>query len=366
MFPKTIHIMTAGLTPGDAVSNFVLSSGHILRQAGISVYIYADHIAPALASQARHSRHYPNTGDDFLWFHYSIYADNVTIALNSRDTKLLDFHGICPPHLFAGQNEQLAMLCQQGLDLLPSLHNRFNHYVVHSEYSRQWLQSLNFPAANIHKIFYCIDTSLFTGEDAPLAASLRQLDYFLMVGRIVPQKDVLALLEIFSYVNKERPDSVLILVGTRQQTGKYQQQIEALISQKGLQKRIIFTDQVNNPAVLEALFRRARLLFVTSEWESFCVPVAESLYFGTPTAVHHVPPLPEVAGPAGIVFDKAAPQAAAEAVLALLADNGRYQQMRHTTSQWASQYSDEALAQNLQQFLATINWQAQDPMLEVR
>jgi glycosyltransferase involved in cell wall biosynthesis len=146
----------------------------------------------------------------------------------------------------------------------------------------------------------------------------------------------------------------LILVGTRQQTGKYQQQIEALIARKGLQNRVLFTDQVNNPAVLEGLFRHARLLFVTSEWESFCVPVAESLFFSVPTAVHHVPPLPEVAGPAGLVFDKADPQAAANQVLALLGDDARYRQMRQAATSWAAQYSDEALADNLKQFFARI------------
>lgn len=354
MIPNTIHIMTAGLTPGDAISNFVLSSGRILRDWGANVYLYADHVAPQLANVARHSRFYPNTGAEFLWFHYSLYADNLALALDSRDFKIMDFHGICPPRLFAGQNEHLAFLCQQGLDVLPSLYDRFNHYVVHTEYSREWLQSLNFPADNIHKIFYCIDTSVFTGEDAELAAALSKLDYFLMVGRIVPQKDVLALVEIFSHVNQARPSTVLILVGTRQQTGKYQQQIEGLIAQKGLQNRVLFTGQVNNPAVLEALFRHARLLFVTSEWESFCVPIAESLHFGVPTAVHQVPPLPEVAGPAGLVFDKADPAAAAAQVLAVLADEGRYQAMRRATTAWAAQYSDDALTENLKQLFSRI------------
>jgi hypothetical protein len=69
MFPTTIHMMTAGLTPGDAVSNFVISSGRILRNFGVQVYLYADHVAPSLASEARHSRFYPNNGQEFLWFH---------------------------------------------------------------------------------------------------------------------------------------------------------------------------------------------------------------------------------------------------------------------------------------------------------
>lgn len=352
--PPTIHIMTAGLTPGDALSNFAISSRRILREWGTTVHLYADHIAPQYGGIARHSRFYPNSGTDFLWFHYSIYADNVEIALASRDKKMMDFHGICPPRLFDGQNEHMAYLCQQGLDVLPTLHDKFGSYVVHSEYSREWLQSLNYPADKINKLFYCIDTSMFTGEDEELAASLTQLDYFLMVGRIVPQKDVLALVEIFSQINRARPSTVLILVGTRQQAGKYQQQIEALIAQKGLQNRVLFTDQVNNPAVLEALFRHAKLLFVTSEWESFCVPIAESLHFGVPTAVHDVPPLPEVAGPAGLVFDKANPTAAATQVLALLADETRYQTMRQATTVWAAQYTDSALAENVKQLFTRL------------
>lgn len=353
-FLNTIHIMTAGLTPGDAISNFVISSGRILRERGAKVYLYADHIAPQYGGIARHSRFYPNSGDDLLWYHYSIYTDNVEIALASHDFKIMDFHGICPPRLFAGQNEHLAFLCQQGYDVLPSLKDKFDSYVVHTEYSRDWLKRLNFPEDKITKVFYCIDTSAFVGEDAELAKSLSKLDYFLLVGRIVPQKDVLALIQIFSFINQQIPETVLILAGSRNQAGKYQQQIEKLIAQNGLQDRVMFTDQVNNPAVLEALFRHARLLFVTSEWESFCVPIAESLHFGVPTAVHQEPPMPEVAGPAGLVFDKADPEAAANEVLALLNDPDRYQQMRQMALDWSTQYSDAALADNIKNLFAHI------------
>lgn len=349
----TIHIMTADLKPGDAVSNFAVSCQRILRSWGVRAYLYADHVAPEMASVGRHSRYYQPTGHDLLWFHYSIYADNLNIALASPDYKLLDFHGICPPRLFHGQNEHLAAMCQKGLDLLPSLHNQFDGYVVHSEYSRDWLQGLNFPADKIQKIFYCIDTSSFTGEDAELAASLAKLDYFLMVGRIVPQKDLLALIDIFSHIHQAKPDAVLVVVGTRQQTDRYQQQIDTAVRQKRLQHRVLFTDHVSNPAVLAALFRQARFLLVTSEWESFCVPIAESLYFGTPTAVHHLPPMPEVAGPGGVLFDKADPAAAAQQLLSILDDDGRYQQLRQSARQWADQYADTALAHNLQQLLAT-------------
>lgn len=345
--PATFHIMTAGFAPGDAIGNFMVSSSRILADWGAKAYLYADTIAPQLGSSAKHSRYYPNTGHDFLWYHYSIFSENAEIAMKSRDFKIMDFHGISPPHLFAGQNEPMAALCQKGIDLLPLLKGTFDAYVVHSEYSREWLESLGYPRDKIFKIPLCIDTTVYPPPDAELTANLQKLDYLLMVGRIVPQKDVAALVEIFSLVHQERPEMVLMLVGSRAHADKYQKQLERLIAQKGLQNRVMFTGQINNRAVLAALFSHARLLLVTSEWESFCVPVAESLHFGVPTAVHNIPPLPEVAGPAGLVFDKAHPDKTAAEIVALLADNGRYQQMRQTALSWASQYTDKALVKNI-------------------
>ena len=354
--PLKVSIMTAGLTPGDAISNYAISTARILRQWGARVTIYADNIAPQYGAIAQKSQFYQDNGDGILWFHYTLYSENVEIALASREFKIMDYHGICPPHLFRGQNAHLEYLTQKGIELRPSLRDKFDQYIIHTEYMRQELQSMGYPPEKINKIFYCIDTSHFTDgvADAQLATDLAKLDYFLLVGRIVPQKDVLALVEVFAEINKQRPDTVLVIVGNRDQTPKYQRQIDQLVAARGVEKRVMFTGQVNNPAVLAALFANARLLFVTSEWESFCVPIAESLFFGVPTAVHLAPPMPEVAGPAGIVFDMANPAAAAAEVLALLDDPQRYQTMKETAVSWAQQYTSASLEQNLQSFLRKI------------
>ena len=183
--------MTAGLTPGDAVSNYAFNLARLFRQWGAKATVYADFIAPQLQSQAEQSRMYRPTGNDLLWFHYSIWADNVQQALDSPDLKFMDYHGICPPRLFAGQNAHLEYLCQHGLDMLPSLAGRFEQVVIHSEDSRQILQGHGFRAERLHKIFYTVDTAKYgAGEDAELSASLAQLEYVLLVGRIVPQKDL--------------------------------------------------------------------------------------------------------------------------------------------------------------------------------
>ena len=187
-----------------------------------------------------------------------------------------------------------------------------------------------------------------------MSASLAQLEYVLLVGRIVPQKDIGALIDIFARLHAARPNMVLILAGTRDQTKGYAAQLDRQIAAYGLESRVLFAGQVNNPAVLGALYRHARLLFVTSEWESFCVPIAESLYFGVPAAVHNQEPMVEVAGPAGLVFDKRRPDEAAAAVLALLDDPARYAALKREATAWAARYDDAALERNVLGFLEQV------------
>ena len=353
MTPLTIHFMTPTLSPGDAIGNYLLTSAQLWRQWGATVYLYADAIAPVYGGIAQPSTFYRPTGQDLLWYHYSIYADNITIATHSPDFTVMDFHGITPPHLFAGQDDHLQFLCQKGLDLLPTLTDAFDLCVVHSEYTREQLQMNGYK--QIHKLPLCLDTTRFNGQlDEALATNLAHLEYLLFIGRLVPQKDILALLDIFEQVQRQRPHMILILVGSRQVASNYQRQIDRAIKKKGLENRILFTGQVNHTAVLAALLQQAQFLLVTSEWETFCVPVVEAMYFGTPAIVHDVPPLPEVAGTGGLIIDKHQPQHTAVTILNYLEDQTRYRQLATAAQAQATHFTDKALESSLLQMLTDV------------
>ena len=159
----TLNIMTAALSPGDAIGNYILTSARLWREWGAHVNIYADAIHPTYQRLALPSRLYWPTSQAILWAHYSIYSQNIALMQSSTDWKVMDFHGISPPHLFAGQNEHLQALCQQGWDTLPTLANTFDACVVHSDYSRQVLIEHGFAADNIYKLPLCVDTFRFEG-----------------------------------------------------------------------------------------------------------------------------------------------------------------------------------------------------------
>lgn len=357
----TVNMMTAAFVPGDAIGNYLLTSSRLWRKWGTRVALFADHIAPAYGSIAKRSTFYLHTGHDILWFHFSLYANNVQQMMESKDFRILDFHGITPPHLFIGTDKNLQILCQKGLELLPQLPEMFNFYLVHSEYARQQLLDNGFAPEKIYKLPYCVDNSrLGRASEHTLLQELTQLEYFLFIGRLVPNKDVLSLLDIFAHVQKKRPNSVLVLIGTRSYAIEYQRQIDRRVEQLELNSRVIFTGQISD-AALAAFLRHAKLLFVTSDHEAFCVPIIEAMYFGVPPVVHHIAPLPEVAGEAGLVIDKNDPAQAATAVLQLLNDPIRYQNLSQLGRQRILEFTEEALATAL---LTVLKQEFQIPSLE--
>lgn len=350
--PLTIHLMTAALSPGDAIGNYMLTTARLLRQWGVRVYLYADHIDPALGALAARSHFYHPTGRDILWYHYSIYADNLTLARQSPDYKIMDYHGISPPRLFDGQNAYLAALCRRALVELPTLAGVFDAQVVHSEVMRQELAAHGFAAATTAAFPLCVDTEHFAaGPDPALCAWLARLRYLLFVGRIVPQKDVLTMLRLFAVVQAARPDVRFIVVGSRHLTPAYQREIDRLVQRLGLGQRVFFSGPVYNPAVLAALYQQAAFYLAVSEWESFCAPVAEAAFFGTPSVVHAIPPLPEVAGPGGVVIDKSRLDAAVAVIVRYLDDPPAHQALRRAAQGWGRRYTSAALAANLLSFL---------------
>lgn len=348
----TVNIMTAVLSPGDAIGNYIVTKVRLLREMGCRVRLYADAIHPEFPLMARQTKWYVSTGASVLWYHYSIYTPNVAIAQASADFKIMDYHGISPPELFSAWDTHLADLCARGRALLPALCCDFNYYVVHSDYARQELMAHGYEASLITKLPLCVDLTRLRplAEDSALVALLAQTPYLLFVGRIVPQKDIGRLLEIFGLVYQQRPDLKLILVGSREQLPGYQAQLEALVAAAGLQDAVLFTGQINEAAVLATIISQAQYLVVVSEWESFCVPVVEALAFGVPSIVHDLPPLPEVGGPAAVVIDKHQPGMAAQRIIALLENPAKRQRLQTAAYEQAQQFTDDALRQVLQRF----------------
>ena len=345
-----IHMMTPVLTTGDAIGNYAVSLQRAFRALGLNVRLYADYIDPAFKHEARPTSAYRPTGEDILYFHYSIWSENFAALDRSTDFKILDYHGVAPPHLSIDFDPGMAALCQKGIDALPKYASVFDRCVYHAENGRWDLEQAGYK--RFSKVRLPVDTTFFgIEEDQALSAMLKDLEYILFVGRIVPQKDALAIVRVFGEVSKRRPDAVLFMVGGHDVLPGYVRQVRDEIKRQGIEGRVRMTDKISSRAMLTSLYRHAKFLVSLSEWENCCVPTGEAMFFRLPVINAGAVPLPENVGDAGVLIDKTDPVAAGKLIDEAWGDPKIYAQLQENAEKRSSWFTDEALVENLRLLL---------------
>jgi len=333
--------MTATLAAGDAIGNYI----EMLRAAFSprhEIAIFADlgtREIPFLPSYA-----YVARPGDILWFHYSIYSENFA-CLRGRgpDFKILDFHGVCPPELYAEDEQDLKRLAARAIEALPQMREVFDLCLVHSDYSESVLRRAGYE--RIVKTPLAIGNALAEAKEQPfLAEHLSRLEYLLFVGRVVAQKDILGMIELFDQIRRRRPELKLWIVGNRQASVQYQGQIQELLARLGIKRHVGFAGRLANPSLLKPFFKYARLFVTLSKWETFCVPVVEAMGFGVPTVTTERTCLPEIMGGTGLLADRDNLDGAAEQVATLLADEKRHEDLRRRCIERAPSFREEQMA----------------------
>lgn len=348
-----IHQMTATFVPGDAIGNYVLTLRRIFAELGVAGDIFADHVHPSLSHLWKPSSEYRPTGHDVLWFHYSIGADNFRYLENNPDRLVMDFHGVTPPHLIDGDDGTLARRAREAIQALPTYVHRFHLCVAHSDYACNELRAQGY--ARVKKIPLVVDTDRFNAkEDKVLSQLLARLEYMLFVGRIVPQKRVVDIVRTFAALKRLRPHMKLFLVGDTGVLPGYAHQVEALIRDLGLTSEVMLTGPIAQADMLTSLYQHAAVTLILSEWETFCLPAVESLYFGTPVVYPDIPPLREVVGDAGIRVQRERHAETAQAIHALLEDEASYKHLQALGRARAAQFTRQVLEERLRLLLPLI------------
>lgn len=348
-----IHQMTATLVPGDAIGNYVLTLQRIFAELGYAGDIFADHVHPALSYLWKPSSEYRPTGEDILWFHYSIGAENFRYLENNPDRLVMDFHGVTPPSLLKGDDGTLAQRAREAIQALPTYVHRFHLCVAHSDYACNELRAQGY--ARVEKVPLVVDTDRFNHkEDKALSRLLARLEYTLFVGRIVPQKRVVDIVRTFAALKRLRPHMKLFLVGDTGVLPGYAHQVEALVRDLGLTSEVMLTGPIAQADMLTSLYRHAAVTLILSEWETFCLPAVESLYFGTPVVYPDIPPLREVVGDAGIMVQRERHAETAQAIHALLEDRAGYKHLQALGQARAAQFTRQVLEERLRLLLPLI------------
>ena len=164
--------------------------------------------------------------------------------------------------------------------------------------------------------------------------------FILTVSNSYPHKNLNALVKAFGLI-EDRSECALVIAGpARRGEG------ELLAERARLKRpeRVVRLQGIPFEALL-ALYQSAEVFALPSLYEGFGLPLIEAMAGGAPVACSDIPVFREVAAEAAAFFDPNSPKAIADALIALLEDAGRREELSRAGRSRATAFTWEKAAQ---------------------
>lgn len=341
-----VAILSPSFTTADAVSNDALGMSAALTRAGFEVRLFCEsHSLPVSGirdiSRVRGFLKDPN---DILIYHYSRgWTPALELVQQLKCRRVIRYHNITPARFFTEFSDYDRELCEMGRrQLVDLISARCDLYLSASAFSAQELielgadQSRSFVVPPFHRTDHLEsiepDNSIVSNHTGPAAR-------LLCVGRVLPHKGQLQLIEIFSdYYHTFNSDSKLFIVGKGGEGfSPYSKLLHRSVERLGVKDAVVFTGAVSEQA-LKAYYLLADTFVTVSEHEGFCVPLVEAMAMKVPITAFGSTAIPETVGDAGIIWEERNPLLIVESINRLMTDDSlrtslglrgvtRYQQM---------------------------------------
>ncbi|MEM1120601.1 MAG: glycosyltransferase family 1 protein [Bacteroidota bacterium] len=152
----------------------------------------------------------------------------------------------------------------------------------------------------------------------PNLAFLKNLpsEYLLYVGSIIERKNLLTAVKALELLPEKRRIP-LVVVGNGK---KYKKKVQNYISQKGLDRWVIWLTDVTSVQALKHLYEKAKLLIYPSHYEGFGLPIVEAMLCQTPVITANLSALKEAGGQSAKLVNPNDLNAISYAILEILED----------------------------------------------
>ncbi|MEJ8734542.1 glycosyltransferase [Mediterraneibacter sp. ICN-202921] len=160
------------------------------------------------------------------------------------------------------------------------------------------------------------------------------------VGRFSPQKNHKLLIKCMANILKENKNIKLVLIGE----GELKNEIEQLVSELKLNENVHFTGNVSN---VEEYLAAADIYVMTSDYEGLPLSVIEAMAAGLPIVTTKAGGVVNLVkdGQNGILVDVGDEEAISDAVLNLIKDSEKRQEMGEKSQELAKEYSVERMVE---------------------
>jgi len=279
---RAVHQFHSGSAAGDAITNAMLLIRGRLRALGYRSEIYVEHLDSALAAELHGLGELPQHNDYILLLHHSMGFDAYERIVRLMVPKILIYHNITPPELFAGQRE-IQAYAELGRKQLAGLREHVVAALADSEFNAMELRKLGFSEPQACTLLFDLDVLRHQLHHATDTRDAGKPFTWLFVGRVVASKCQLELVEAFAAFRRiYRRPCELVLVGHQDGAGReYAAAVKARVHALGLQNDVVLTGVVTDD-VLMSHYRRADIYVSLSRHEGFGVPLVEAAVAGVP------------------------------------------------------------------------------------
>ena len=306
---RVIQLIDA-LDFGDGVSNVVMQLKDLLDDLGIDNQIYSKWFDDRVAGFRKDIDKCRPGKDDLVLYHYSGKSSILEQAAGYSCRRLIYFHNMTPPKFFRVSNPEIYRNCVEGLEQLKENIQRFDGFWAVSPFNASDLISYGADPAETDVFPPYFDFERL--ENAPYDKKLLRLlqseePYILFVGRVSPNKRFEDILDAFeNYYRYHDKNVKLYLVGNREQSSVYTDELYAQVGRMAAKDKVVFTGKVTEEE-LYAYYRGASAFLCMSEHEGFCMPLLEAQHFGIPTIGYAACAVPDTMGESGVLLYKKDP-----------------------------------------------------------
>ncbi len=296
---------------GDAIGNYILAIKRIAAELGYETGIYVDDIHPRITDPDVYLMHQvPKLQpEDILLYHLSIGSALNRTVLQYPCQRVMVYHNITPPDFFMKDAMDKVQACQDGLDDVMFLANKFDFCIADSEFNRQDLISMGYDGDKIAVVPVIVALDDYSQTpDAKRLAELRSDDWvnFLFVGRVAPNKKHEDILRAFAYYKAHiNHKARLLLVGNHNAPNNYYDDLVAYVKALNIHD-VEFLGHVSFAEIL-ACYAAADVFLCMSEHEGFCVPLLEAMTFDVPIIAYRSTAVTETLGGSGVLLESKNP-----------------------------------------------------------
>ena len=323
-----VGILSPSLSTADALSNDAFGMFDVLTRRGHEVRLFCEShsLSRAEISDVDRIESFLTTPNDILIYHYARGWDRgLQLLRDLRCHRVIKYHNVTPAKYFAGFNNHDQELCEAGRkQLVDVIAAKCDLYLSASSFSMQELLELGAEPSKTFVVppFHHIDRLAgITADPQTLTNNSDTRANILAVGRVVPHKGLLQLIEVFAhYYHGCNRESRLIIVGKGGEgLSTYSKLLHRAVDKLNLASAVVFTGCVSDE-VLKAYYEVADAFVTASEHEGFCVPLVEAMSMKLPITAYASTAIPETLGDAGIVWKDRDPLLMAESIDLLLRD----------------------------------------------